>query len=166
MSLREFLALRVVKGTVWIIAVVSIYLLQPFRPVVFMGTSMSPTYHNFEFAVATTDTSNLKRGDVVVIDGPNGMLVKRIAYLGGEWVDDFYIGGEWSYASSVVIPKKGESLVKRGKQWVPNGHVFVLGDNSMVSVDSRQLGVFPTSAIRCVLLQPKPEASGLAMLGS
>jgi signal peptidase I len=136
--------------------VASTFLLQPYRPMVFVGQSMSPTYQNKEFALATTDTSNLKRGDVVVLELPQGSIVKRIAYMPGDWIDYYYFRGEWVLGKNINIKKfKHPERFKNKRVRVPEGYVYVLGDNRPVSVDSRQMGVLPMSWIREKLVSPK-----------
>jgi len=134
-----------------------IFMLQPYRPVIFVGKSMTPTYHNHELALASTDTSHLKKGDVVVLDTPNGQIVKRIAYLPGEWIERYFLAGEWNDVdpSLTQSSQKCRDRFKFTRTRIPDGFVYVLGDNPMVSVDSRQLGVLPISSIRCVLVDPK-----------
>lgn len=135
-----------------------IFVLQPYRPVVFMGKSMTPTYQNHEFALASTDTSKIQKGDVVVIDTPNGQIVKRIAYMPGDWIERYYQAGEWSDVTPSMArkaSKKSREKFKFTRTRIPEGFVYVLGDNPLVSVDSRQMGVLPISAIRCVLVEPK-----------
>ncbi|MBN9502106.1 MAG: signal peptidase I [Armatimonadetes bacterium 55-13] len=163
MLVRDFLAHRLFKLGVWIVLLVSAYLLQPYRAVIFVGNSMSPTYRNLEVALASTDISHIHKGDVVVIEGPEGIIVKRIAYMPGDWVDKFEFQGEWYYTDGYVVSPhsldKLGSRVKRGQAWIPGGYIFVLGDNAVESVDSRQLGAIPISSIRCVLVHPKSGAN-------
>lgn len=164
MLLRDFIANRIVKFVGSAVILAALYLIQPYRPVVFLGQSMSPTYRNYEFALGTTDTSHLKRGDVVVLDTPKGQIVKRVAYMPGEWVDGFFYYGNWTYASDAVIVKNAlKKSIQLGRAFVPGGYVFVTGDNADISCDSRQLGVFPINSIRCVLLHAKPFGSELAV---
>ncbi len=85
---------------------------------------------------------NLDRGDIVVFPSPDDeelLLVKRVIGLPGETVDiidgDVYINGdelEEPYVSSPIIDR-----TKNSSYEVPEGYVFVLGDNRMVSHDSR-----------------------------
>lgn len=134
---------------------------QPYRPVVFVGTSMQPTYGDREVAIASTDVAVLRRGDVVVVDGPQGPIIKRIAYLPGDKIKYVFFGGEWMMGSEKALrmlkhPEKFPTKIET----VPLGHVYVLGDNWLVSIDSRQFGVVPISNITAKLPNAKPKATG------
>lgn len=140
---------------------VSTFVLQPYRPMVFVGHSMSPTYKNHELAMATTDTSDLKNGDVVVLETPQSTFVKRIAYMPGDWIDYYYTHGQWVFATSLAIQEfKHPERFKHKRVRVPEGYVFVLGDNRSVSIDSRQMGVLPIAWIREKLVSPRPGPYG------
>jgi len=159
MAIKHFSVSRITRMVSAGAVLAGAYLMQPYRPVIFMGTSMTPTYENHEFALATTDTSRLKRGDVVVLDTDRGTIVKRIAHLSGDTIERYYEGGEWSDACGTVgtASQRIRKKLRVMKTRVPDGFVYVLGDNPMVSQDSRQLGVFPISSVRCVLVDPKPQ---------
>ena len=84
-------------------------------------------------------------GDVVVVDRPGSevSLIKRVMAVAGEVVEvrggHTYIDGEPVEEPWVVYfggPDYGPALV-------PEGHVFVLGDNRRVSRDSRAIGPVP-----------------------
>ncbi|MFC4099189.1 signal peptidase I [Paenibacillus xanthanilyticus] len=91
------------------------------------------------------------RGDIVIINGPEyeRRLVKRLIGLPGDVIDiqagRLYINGELqeepyvkgsTYAGSVSLPYT-----------VPEGHVFVMGDNREHSIDSRELGPIALSSL-------------------
>ena len=65
------------------------------------------------------------RGDIVVIDTEDGFIVKRVAYLPGDEVDEDNRPFEWP-------------LVPRFR--VPENTIYVLGDNVHASEDSRSFG--------------------------
>ena len=133
---------------------------QPYRPVVVVGNSMQPTYQDHEFTIASTALGALRRGDVVVVQGPQGPMVKRIAYLPGDSITYLYFGREWMLASDGGFRKlKDPDKFPKKTVVVPEGYVFVLGDNPDVSIDSRQLGVLPISQITAKIPNPRPQSS-------
>ncbi len=107
-----------------------------FRVVVVSGPSMEPTYHNGDRLLMTTAYwlfGPIQKGDVVVIVRPTGeLLIKRVVALEGEQVPRAY----WS---PLVYMMGGR---------VPEGHIFVVGDNLERSEDSRQLGAIPLSYVQ------------------
>ncbi len=93
-----------------------------------------------------------ERGDIVVFESVNGGeedLIKRIVALPGDEIEvgngvllmngeeqrEPYLNGEMSFADSY------------GRTEVPEGHVFVMGDNRANSADSRVFGPLPTENI-------------------
>lgn len=128
----------------------------PVRPLVFVGESMSPTYANREVALTIPFRGHLERGDVVVIRRGEERIVKRVARLPGEVYTQFMTRsgwmdlGEFRMAGSLLVRLQTRTVL------VPEGKVYVLGDNASESVDSRQLGPIDMSKIERVVLHPKP----------
>ncbi|MBC8065142.1 MAG: signal peptidase I [Chlorobia bacterium] len=135
--------------------IASAFLVQPYRPVVLVGNSMNPTYQNQEWAIATTDVQTLAVGDIVVIQGADSPIVKRIAHLPGGWVRYVRFGNEWMFADTKTKELKHPERFPFKMVRVPEGYVFVLGDNPIASIDSRQLGVLPIASIKSKLVDPK-----------
>ena len=126
------------------------------------GPSMQPTLVNGERVLVTRYTyalSPIERGDVVVcrFDHPNfpDYYVKRVIALSGETIritdGVVYINGSplaEDYTLSPAASDFPETLV-------PEGCVFVLGDNRNNSTDSRKVGPIRESRIigkaRCIL---------------
>lgn len=156
MDWKGFFGQRIVKIITAGAVLGSIYMVQPYRPVVFVGTSMTPTYKDGEWAAATTNLHPLKIGDVVVMEGPEGPIIKRIAYLPGDWLTYHRFVDEWIYGNNTTIGElKHPERFPIKKVRVPEGYVFVLGDNYNVSTDSRTLGVLPISSIKSKLVEPR-----------
>lgn len=109
-----------------------------FTTVVVSGNSMEPTFANGRRLLASSAyflVGGIKKNDIVVIRGTKGedYMIKRVYRTEGEKV-------EWVFAPE-NYPVDGPEFV------VPNGTVFVLGDNRVVSEDSRKYGPIPLSRI-------------------
>ncbi len=99
--------------------------------------------------------SSPKRGDIVVFVFPQDHkrdFIKRLIALGGETVEikegNIYINGQMTKISGAeniyYYNERGSSFGRPGqKVTVPEGHYFVLGDNSKSSQDSRYWGFVP-----------------------
>ena len=128
------------------------------------GTSMVPTLHDRDYLIVSNTFFSYEpeQGDVVVIQSEKheGALVKRVIATGGQQV---HISYNAPFDGSFKIYVDGELYEDvhanfdgplylipdfyEYKTTVPEGEVFVLGDNRNVSLDSRSLGTFKESEI-------------------
>lgn len=116
-----------------------------FRTAGVVGWSMFPTLNNGDVLAVSAHYSDVKNGDIIIITQPNAFnepIVKRIIATEGQTVDiDFDKG--IVYVDDVALDEPYISELTRdredfaGKITVPEGHVFVMGDNRNDSTDSR-----------------------------
>lgn len=109
-----------------------------FQKVVVTGISMMPRLENgvqLWSCRAYWLVGSIKDGDIVVIreEAAKDTIIKRVYRMGGEVVDY-----PW-------IPYKYD--ITQGEFRVPEGQIYVLGDNREESEDSRTFGPVPASTV-------------------
>ena len=136
--------LEAVLPALVIVLVVNVFLAQATRV---EGQSMDPSLHDSERIIIEKLTYRLRsaaRGEIVVLRRPQpDPLIKRVIGLPGERVaihnDQVYVNGE--PLDEPYLKELTGGLMP--PQIVPEGHVFVLGDNRDSSNDSRAFGMVP-----------------------
>lgn len=131
-------------------------------PIVVDGASMNPTLHHKD-RMLVTKMGEPKRFDIVVFHAPDGRdYIKRVIGLPGDQIeyknDILYINGkvyEEPYLEDYKKKISGGPLTDSftleetavGRETVPKGHLFVLGDNRQHSTDSREIGAIPLDKV-------------------
>ncbi len=108
------------------------------------GMSMYPTLNDGERIVAVDLFYTPKRGDIVIVDENNSYgkpLVKRVVATEGQTVEVLSDGR--LYIDGVLCDENPANVYGdlSYPYTVPDGCVFLMGDNREVSVDSRSLRI-------------------------
>lgn len=151
-----------------------------FRIAIVQGDSMLPTLRNEDRLLVSQLQNRPNTGDIIVInaddavlvsesgslymaDGLHKSIVKRVVAVGGQVLDissaegTVYINGELQeelYTNTITqLPTLGNAF--EYPFTVPEGYVFVMGDNRDISLDSRYINVG---------LVPEEEIEGTVLL--
>jgi signal peptidase I len=136
--------LRIGLGSMALLLVVRLFVAQP---VLTDGHSMEPTLHDGDALVIDQVTYRFRDpevGDIVMARTPDtgASVVKRVVAVGGDriGIED----GVLVRNGRAVDEPYADQTQMGGYYWgpieVPAGHVFLLGDNRLESVDSRSYG--------------------------
>ncbi len=143
---RRFRAsVRSTLMTLTVVAAAAVLVAVLFLPILrIYGQSMSGTLDGGDIVVSVK-TSDFETGDIVAFYYNNNVLVKRAIAKSGDWVDiaaDGTVSVNHKELAEPYLDKKayGEINIELPYQ-VPEGKIFVMGDNRAVSVDSRNLSI-------------------------
>jgi signal peptidase I len=152
-------------GTLVVLVAASVAGLLPLQLMRVSSGSMSPTVRTGDVLVVDTLVGPLRRRDVVALEDPSGgsLLVKRVVALGGDTVgieDGVLVVNGSPVCEPAIDPARidGEYF---GPMTVPDGQLFLLGDERRGSVDSRAFGPVAESAVVGTVgarLWPRPGA--------
>ncbi len=105
------------------------------------GDSMDNTLQDGDQLLMLTAVSDYQRGDIVVVDRYTiDPLVKRIIAVGGDTIKIDENGLVYLNGSLLSEPYAAEFTPQKGcteAVVVPDGYVFLMGDNRSISKDSR-----------------------------
>lgn len=128
-----------------------------FTPTTVQGESMEPTFQD-ENRVILSKISDIQHFDMIVFNAPdsNERYVKRVIGLPGDRIevkdDVLYINGK-VYEEPYLEKSKEENLLDTFTNdftldsTVPENSLFVMGDNRLVSKDSRIFGCIPDDSV-------------------
>lgn len=155
-----------VESAVFAVVLVVLLFTFVFRIVGIDGSSMVPTLHDQDRVIISNIFYTPKTGDIVVLDTSedtivfNGRpyakpLIKRVIAVGGQTVEvtSGTSEGQTVYVDGIPLSEDYVNLATlmksagQTKITVPEGEVFVMGDNRGESLDSRAFGCISEDSI-------------------
>lgn len=133
-----------------------------FAPTTVKGESMSPTFEDKD-KVLISKISEIERFDIIVFNAPDAdeRYIKRVIGLPGDTIemdnDILYVNGK-AYKEKYLDENRKETPLSKltenftleeltGETKVPEGKLFVLGDNRLESYDSRRFGFIASEEV-------------------
>jgi signal peptidase I len=132
-----------------LLALSPLAVVHPFRV---QGRSMDPALKDGELRLALRAwaAGPARRGEVWLVEGPEGPAVKRVAGLPGESLE--LRDGDLRVDGRRIPPPEGARLERQEGRWACGEGYFFLGDNRPASRDSRVWGPLPVRALRARVL--------------
>lgn len=137
---------------------------RPFYIINVDGKSMEPTYRNKSLVLVSRFYRDINKKDIILLRNRKEYIIKRVANTESETIlidksarerpfMPIYIAPSMSpeYVWNCLSKLNGYSL---SYYKIPAKSVFVLGDNSMVSEDSRDFGAVALSDMKAKVILP------------
>jgi signal peptidase I len=137
-----------------------IYLIyRPFYFTKVVGSSMHPTLKTDSLVLANATDKNYSIGDVVLAEQNSELIIKRIAFVSGQKFPVVDLGvRRYQPLPNFKDPEVHMKYLRdHGIDSymfiVPEGHVFLVGDNEAESEDSRTFGSLPVENIKAKIIE-------------
>jgi signal peptidase I len=126
---------------------------QPWKIYRVEGSSMEPSLKPGQILLTLRVDRQIRRGDVVIFRHGGEAMVKRVMFVGGDEFPMFKLAGVWfGAATKRALNTAAEKMELPQKTVrVPYGSVYVVGDNWIVSMDSRQFGPVPLEDVERIV---------------
>ncbi len=146
------------KTIIFVFAIITILFTFVIRDANVVGSSMSDTLHNDDKVLLTNFMYEPKTGDIVVINTENlaeKRIIKRVIATAGQTLTINYSTGEVCVDGIILDENYISSFTKKPTNdfsipyVIPEGYIFVMGDNRNVSLDSRdaELGLISVDEV-------------------
>ena len=154
-----------------LLALLLIYLVCPFRLGIVCGASMEPTYHNGQAILVDRRyyyQHPVARGDVLLLRQDGRTLIKRVFALAG---DSFHVlvCPDETGVNRYILDEQDIPRLRRAFRFatagqrisrirIPADSIYVLGDNTSASIDSRDFGTVPLTDVIGRVNEQRPGA--------
>lgn len=146
------------KTVLFVFSIISIIFIFVIRDANVVGSSMVDTLHNNDKVILYNFMYTPKDNDIIVINAEDQIekrIIKRVIATEGQTLNINYEKGEVSVDGIVLAENYVSSYTKKpNNEWsipyvIPEGYVFVMGDNRNISLDSRdsEIGLIPVDEV-------------------
>lgn len=148
---------RSVVAVLAVLAVLVLLRLWVLEPLWVSSSSMEPTIPEGSVVLLYRHAEPVP-GSLVSFANPSGTgtVLKRVVAVGGQTVaiEDARLVVDGAAVPEPFVDHSRIDGTYFGPVTVPDGHVFVMGDNRAASIDSREFGPLPVDEIRATVVWP------------